>query len=152
MKKDILIMGVGNILQFDDGIGVHIVNHMLDTGITVPDDVELLDGGTAGYDLIPYMTGKRKIIIVDALKADDVPGSIYRFTPDHLVGEERTFSLHDMGMRTILKTLELLGERPQVEIIGIVPEDIATFDIGMSTSVKEAIPRAVEQILDATIH
>ena len=56
----VLVLGIGNILQGDDGIGVHIVNEMISRGAISGDNVELIDGGTAGMDLIPEMTGRKK--------------------------------------------------------------------------------------------
>ena len=148
MKK-VLILGVGNILQKDDGIGVHIVQYIQDQHIPLPDNVEVVDGGTAGYDLIPIIQGHDKVIIVDALKVEDRPGSIYRFSAEHLAAQENTFSMHDIGIRGIIDSLKIMGEQPSIEIIGIVPEDIATLDIGISDSVKGSIPQAVKQIIQA---
>ncbi len=147
--KRILVLGIGNILQKDDGIGVHIVNHIAETGMELPGDVELADGGTAGHDLIPLMQGHDKIIIVDALNVDDRPGSVYRFTPEHLLERKGAFSLHDVGIKEVIASLRILGEVPEIEIIGIVPEDIGTLDIGISDSVRESIPKAVREIFDA---
>ena len=144
-----LILGIGNILQKDDGIGVHIVQEMIESKQALPENVEIVDGGTAGYDLIPIMQGHDKIIIVDALKADDRPGSIYRFSAEHLADQGSSFSMHDIGIRGIIDSLRIMGENPVIEIIGIVPEDIDTLDIGISDSVRESIPQAVEQILQA---
>ena len=145
----ILILGIGNILQKDDGIGVHIVQEMIRSKVPLPDNVEIVDGGTAGYDLIPIMQGHDKIIIVDALKANDRPGAIYRFSAEHLADQSSSFSMHDIGIRGIIDSLRIMGENPFIEIIGIVPEDINTLDIGISDSVKESIQQAVEQILKA---
>ena len=147
--KKILVLGIGNILQKDDGIGVHVVNFIIESGSNIPDDVEIIDGGTAGYDLLSLMQGREKIIIIDALKVNDESGSVYRFTPDYLKSEGQTFSLHDVGMRKIIDMLGLMGRVPKIEIIGIVPEDIDTFDIGLSRSVQKSVPHAVEQIFDA---
>ncbi len=143
------MLGIGNILQKDDGIGVHIVNHIAEAGMELPGDVELADGGTAGHDLIPLMQGRDKIIIVDALRADDEPGSVYRFTPEHLSERKGSFSLHDVGIKEVIASLRILGEVPEIEIIGIVPEDIGTLGIGISDSVRESIPKAVREIFDA---
>jgi len=148
MKK-VLILGIGNLLQSDDGLGVHIVNEMVHSGIALPEDVEIIDGGTAGLDLIPLMKEREKIIIVDALSTKDLPGSIYRFTPEHAVQTRSTCSLHEVGITEVLRILNLLGYNPEVEIIGIVPEDITTTDIYMSDAVKESIPKAIEVILSA---
>jgi hydrogenase maturation protease len=147
----ILILGVGNLLQKDDGIGSHIIRYIAESDIKLPDDAEAIDGGTAGYDLIPLMIDREKIVIIDALKVNDVPGSVYRFSPEHLISSKVTYSLHDLGVREIIKQLRLLGDEPDIEIIGIVPEDIETLEIGLSDSVRNSIPKAVEQILSAAV-
>jgi hydrogenase maturation protease len=147
-KKSTLVLGIGNILQKDDGIGVHIVNNMIDKGAKTP-DVEYLDGGTAGYDLLDSMKGRKKIIIIDALKADDSPGSVYRFPAEKLTMSTTGFSLHDAGVPSMIKMLDIMGEKPEIEIIGIVPEDITSLDIGISKSLEASIPRVMEIVHEA---
>jgi len=149
VKQNILILGIGNILQKDDGIGSHIISYILKNHSDIPDNIEVVDGGTAGFDLIPVMKDRDKIVIIDALRVDDKPGSIYRFSPDYIAQPKVSFSLHDAGLKTIIDSLKVMGDSPNIEIIGIVPEDINTLDIGITKSVKESIPRAVEQILEA---
>ncbi len=149
-KKNVLILGIGNILQKDDGLGVHIVEE-ISSMKDLPKDVEVADGGTFGYDLLPLMSGRKRIVIVDALKVDDVPGSIYKFPAKHLADSNQKFSLHDIGVKKIIDMLTLTGENPEIEIVGIVPEDINSTEIGMSDSVKKIIPKAVEYILEAAV-
>jgi hydrogenase maturation protease len=150
MKKNrsVLILGIGNILQSDDGLGIHIVNHITQN-IELPDDAEAIDGGTAGFDLIPLLTGREKIIIVDALRVDDEPGSIYRFKPEDASKSRASLSLHEVGIIEVIDMLRLLGENPQIEIIGIVPEDLDTLNMNISPSVRRSIPDAIIQIMDA---
>ena len=150
--KNILILGIGNILQSDDGLGVYIVNHLMESDIQLPEGIEIIDGGTAGFDLLDVMAGRDKIIIIDALEADDTPGSVYRFTPNNLIDSRSMISLHEVGIMEVAKLLNLMGSEPEIEFIGIVPEDISTTDICISKSVKESIPVAIEQILDAAIN
>lgn len=150
-KKKVLILGIGNILHKDDGLGAFIVNEIDASIKDLPEYVEVADGGTLGYDLLPLMSGREKIVIVDALKVDDIPGSIYRFPAKHLTDNNNKFSLHDMGVKKIIDMLTLSGEEPEIEIIGIVPEDINSFEIGITDSVKKSIPKAVEFILDAVV-
>ncbi|TAL38054.1 MAG: hydrogenase maturation protease [Spirochaetes bacterium] len=147
--KTVLILGIGNTLMSDDGIGVYIVNRIIETGVALPRNVDVLDGGTAGFDLVPYMQGYDRIIIVDALKAEDDPGSIYRFPADHARFDPARMSLHEVGIAEILRHLSLSGCDPEVEIVGVVPEDVATFDISISASVLESVPRAIDVILEA---
>ena len=146
-NRSVLILGIGNILQSDDGVGIHIVNHIAQH-IELPDDVEAIDGGTAGFDLVPLLRGREKIIIVDALRVDDEPGSIYRFKPED-ARKSRAFSAHEVGIIEVIDMLRLLGENPEIEIIGVVPEDIDTLDMHISPSVRRSIPHAIIQIMDA---
>jgi hydrogenase maturation protease len=150
-NRNVLILGIGNILQRDEGLGVHVVNY-INRNIELPDGIEVIDGGTAGFDLLPLMAGRDKIIIVDALRADDKPGSIYRFNPEDAMRSRASLSLHEVGITEIIDLLRLLGENPEVEIIGIVPEDISTLHMDISTPVRRSIPQAVIQIMDAAMN
>ncbi len=150
-KKKVLILGIGNMLHKDDGIGVFIVNEIINSVKDLPKYVEVADGGVLGYDLLPLMSGREKIVIVDALKTGDTPGSIYKFPAKHLADSNNKFSLHEMGVKKIIDMLTLTGETPEIEIIGVVPEDIQTLEIGVSDSVKKSIPKAVEYILNAAV-
>ena len=151
-KKKILVLGVGSILHKDDGLGVFIVNELESSAKDKLKDVELADGGTLGYELLSIMSGREKIVIIDALKIDDTPGSIYRFPAKHLSESGNKFSMHDFGVKKIIDMLALTGEEPEIEIIGIVPEDIQSFEIGISDSVMRSIPKAVEYALDAALN
>jgi len=144
--KNVLIVGIGNILQMDDGIGPHVITDLLESDHDLPDNIDILDGGTAGYDLVPYMQNRDRIIVIDALKVDDKPGSIYHFTADNIAPDRSTYSLHDFGLKKILDMLKMSGHEPHVEIIGIVPEDITTLDIGLTRPVKDAIPKVLDLI------
>ena len=152
-KKKVLILGVGSILHKDDGLGVFIVNEIIESSAKNKlKDVELADGGTLGYDLLSVMSGREKIVIIDALKIDDTPGSIYRFHAKHLLEKGNKFTMHDVGVKKIIDMLALTGEEPEIEIIGIVPEDIHSFEIGISDSVMKSVPKAVEYVLDAALN
>jgi len=151
MRK-VLILGIGNTLRSDDGLGVYIVRHMEESGTPLPEGVSLLDGGTAGFDLLGLIDGYDKIVIVDALKTNDKPGSIYRFTPEHAVESSARFSLHEVGIMEVIKTLRIMDNNPEIEFVGIVPENISDINTTISHAVMESIPRAVEVILEAATH
>ncbi|HNX24282.1 MAG TPA: hydrogenase maturation protease [Spirochaetota bacterium] len=150
-SKKVLILGIGNILHKDDGLGVFIVNEIINSVKDLPKNIEVADGGVLGYDLLSLMSGRERIVIVDALKADDKPGSVYKFPAKYLIDSNNKFSLHEMGVKKIIDMLSLTGENPEIEIIGVVPEDINSLEIGISDSVKKSIPKAVEYILDAAV-
>ncbi|MCX8123022.1 MAG: HyaD/HybD family hydrogenase maturation endopeptidase [Spirochaetes bacterium] len=147
--KKTLILGIGNMFQKDDGVGVHVVQYMQQHNVPLPASVKLLDGGTAGFNLIQYMLGYDKLVIIDALRVQDKPGSIYRFSGNHLKAQSPQVSLHEMGIAEVLRVLQLKGARPEVEVIGIVPEDIWSLDTSLSPSVEGSIPKVVELILDS---
>ena len=144
--KPILVLGVGNILHRDDGVGVHIIN-ILKREKRIAPFAEVVDGGTAGFDLLSVMRERKKIIIVDALKADDVPGSIYRIPAFNLKDRDSKMSLHEAGVKQIVDMLHVTGEDPEVEILGVVAEDISSVEIGLSEKVESAVPRAIEEII-----
>jgi hydrogenase maturation protease len=148
MKKT-LILGIGNILLSDEGLGVHAVKRILGSGIAIPDDVEIIDGGTAGFDLLELLMGRKKIIIVDALRVDDAPGSIYRFPPEHIASSLNAMSLHEFGIRELIAMLRMLGHDPEIEIIGIVPSDVSTFNMCLSAEVENSMPRTIDLIMGA---
>lgn len=147
--KKTLILGLGNVLQKDDGVGVHVVQYMQQQNINLPTNVDVMDGGTAVFNLIPYMIDYDKLVIVDAVKVDDRPGSVYKFNGHHLKAQSPQVSLHEMGIAEVLKILKIQGHSPEVEVIGIVPEDILSLDSALSPSVQESIPKVVDLILDS---
>ena len=74
----ILVLGIGNILLSDEGVGVHVINRLQET-FAIPDGIEIIDGGTMGLDLMPYFEGKTDVVVVDAICSDgEKPGTIRR--------------------------------------------------------------------------
>jgi hydrogenase maturation protease len=141
----ILVIGVGNILFGDEGVGVHVIRAM--QKLELPDNIELLDGGTATLSFIDSLSNREKIIIIDAVKGNNKPGTIYRFTPaDISVRKDISTSLHQIGIMESLTMFELLGNPLQnIVIFGIEP---AVLDWGMtlSSGVNTVIPKVIEMI------
>lgn len=141
----IVVVGVGNMILKDEGIGIHAVKALQE--IDFPADVELIDGGTSP-DLIAYTRAGDKLIIVDAAKAGGEPGAIYRFLPQDLADEKASLtSAHEMGVVHNLKLIELSGNAPrEIIIIGIEPKDIE-FGTELSPELQQKIPDIVKVIL-----
>jgi hydrogenase maturation protease len=114
----------------------------------MPEDVELLDGGTAGADLLDCISDRQKVIVVDAVDFDIAPGSILRLTPEDLVtGGNRGISLHDVGLaETLAMTRQLKCQPKEVVIIGVKPKDISC-GLGLSDEIADVIPRVIEAVL-----
>lgn len=137
MKK-IAVIGVGNILLRDDGVGIHCVT-ALEKDFAV-DEVEYIDAGTAIFDLLGVFETFKKIIIVDALKGGHEPGTIYKMSVKEL-GElhKNHASLHDVQIVDLLQDANRLGAFPDVTIIGIEPEEIF-YDMKLSDLLQSRLP------------
>ena len=150
--KRILILGIGNILMKDEGIGVHIVHQLQEQDL--PDNVEVIDGGTAGLDILLSQEGLYKLVVIDAIKAGNKPGTIYKtkcLAPQFIAGfsaGQSQISLHQLGLLDALAVAEKLNRAPEeVTIIGVEPEEIH-LGLELSEPAKRSIPKVIEQVLE----
>jgi hydrogenase maturation protease len=144
----ILVLGLGNMLLSDDGVGPALLQQFADTRARWDGQVEFLDGGTQGLALLGLLSGRRALIIIDALRTGAPPGTIHRLTlPElHEVSPRRASSGHESNAGELLAAAQLLDELPdRLFVVGVEPEQIAT-GIGLSPSVLEALPAASDQI------
>ena len=144
----IAVVGVGNLLLKDEGIGIHVVRALQESPL--PDGVVVIDGGTSP-DVLDYLEPVDKLVIIDAADAGGIPGAIYRFRPDDLTLEtEEAISLHELGLVSSLKMMSLLGKAPpEVIIIGIQPKKIA-WGMELSPELKKKVPEIVRAVLKET--
>lgn len=141
-----LILGVGNLLLRDEGVGVHVISALRDQEL--PDDVELCDGGTASFDLLDTLVGRRQVIIIDAVRTGSEPGTIFRFTPEDIsASREQITSLHQVGLLEILNVVEhLLDSAPEeVIVLGIEAKEI-DWGLELSAEVEAAVPKVIELV------
>jgi len=138
-----MVVGIGNLLMQDDGVGVHAIRALEELGFS--DDVELIDGGTHSYDLIEEFCRAENLIIVDAMHAGGEPGTIYRAPLDELGLDpvENITSLHEMHFVEAMKMTRMLGFNPDTTVFGIEPAVIAV-SMDLSPQVAEKFPRLVE--------
>ena len=145
MAQHKLILGIGNLLMTDDGIGIHVVNKL--NRMNLPDDVEAIDGATFTLELLPFFQEAEKILIVDAVRGGKPPGSIYYLTPDHLVHEEtRVLSLHQVGFLDVIETARKLGSCADIRILGVEP-----FRIEWGMELSDVLERELDNIIDKTL-
>ena len=139
------MIGVGNLLLKDEGIGIHTVKALQE--INLPRDVKIIDGGTAP-DLIAYTEAGDKLIIIDAARAGGEPGTVYRLLPRDLSEETGgAISAHELGVEQSLRLLSLTGNEPgEIVIIGIEPKEI-DWGIELSTELQQRMPQIVRAIL-----
>ena len=142
----ILVLGIGNILLRDEGVGVRVIEHMQE--IRLPDNVELVDGGTGGADLLEVLAERQKVIVVDAVQADCDPGVVIRFTEEDLVqSDQASMSLHEIGLaESLIMTRQLNCAPKEVVILGIKPKNIEC-GLELSKEVMASVPKVIELIL-----
>jgi hydrogenase maturation protease len=140
IKKPVLIIGIGNLLLGDEGIGVHVAYALQKQKL--PDFVEVIDGGTSGADLLDLLCGRDKVIFIDAVDADIEPGTIIKMAPDDLAAKtESSLSMHDIGILETLSMTKRLDDAPkEVVIIGVKPKDISP-KIGLTNILASAMPK-----------
>jgi hydrogenase maturation protease len=142
----IVIIGVGNLLLKDEGIGIHVVQALEE--MELPPDVQLIDGGTSP-DLIAYTRAGDKMVIVDAARAGGEPGAVYRFLPADLAAEKAALaSAHEMGVVENLALMSLAGNQPrEIVIIGVEPAEI-DWGTELSPILRRKFPKIVRAVLD----
>jgi len=144
--KDILILGVGNILQGDDGIGIRVVEML--TQECLPSGVCVADAGTPGLELPLWLEGWERVIIIDAVHMGELPGTWRRFGPDEvrLIASDKALSLHELDLANGLALAQNLDMLPK-EIIfyGMEPERIE-WGQELSPAIEAALPGLLEDL------
>jgi hydrogenase maturation protease len=142
----VLLLGIGNVLMGDEGVGVFVARRLAER-TDLPPEVTCVDGGTGGLALLDAVQGSDTVILVDAT-ADGAPvGTVRRLRPRWSADYPRTLTAHDIGLKDLLDTVHLLGNGPDVHLytISIEPPDEVGTDL--SSEAQAAVDRAVEVIL-----
>lgn len=139
------MVGVGNLLLKDEGVGVHVVNRLEEEGL--PPGVEAIDGGTNSYDLVDIFCQASDLIIVDALKGGLEPGTIYRAPLEDLglKPDENGISLHQMHFIEAMTMVNLMGFHPRAMVFGIEPS-VIDWGLELTPEVEEKMPRILELV------
>jgi hydrogenase maturation protease len=142
----VVVIGVGNLLLRDEGIGIHVVQALQQ--MDLPADIRLVDGGTSP-DLIACTRAADKMIIVDAARAGGEPGAVYRFLPADLAAERPVLaSAHQMGVVENLGLMNLTGSAPaETVIIGVEPAEI-DWGTELSAILRRKVPDIVRVVLE----
>ena len=147
MSERIVVLGIGNTILSDEGLGVRALEILKD-GYSFQPQIELLDGGTIGIDLLYFVEGADKLLVLDAVSGGKLPGSVYVFEHDEVKKYFRNkVSMHDIGFQEVMALLELKGkELREIVVMGIEPKVI---DIGaeLSPEVESAMPDLIDKAL-----
>ncbi len=145
--QKIIILGVGNLLFSDEGVGVHVVNELLK--MNLPQNVSVVEGGTDGFRLLNVITEADRLIVIDAVKGGADPGALYHFDIDDVQNCPPGFktSVHQIGILEVIDLSSLVGKRPCTTVIGVEPKSLK-MGMELSPEVKAKIPRIIELIFD----
>jgi hydrogenase maturation protease len=149
LQKSTVVLGLGNPLMGDEGIGVYLVEQLARSAAEYP-SVDFLDAGTGGLSVLHYIEGRRKAVIIDCAYMDEEPGVIRRFTPDQVRSRKVLAhqSLHEADLMQILAMARQLGQAPeQVILFGIQPERV---ELGqeLSPTLTDKVDEYVSLILN----
>ncbi|MBW7957906.1 MAG: HyaD/HybD family hydrogenase maturation endopeptidase [Deltaproteobacteria bacterium] len=147
-RKKALVLGIGNVLLKDEGLGVRAIEYFSERYGFGP-DVDCLDGGTSGLGLLSYIKDYSHIIVVDAVAASGPPGKLLRIPGEEVVKWPalKSTSAHQIGLRDLIEIAKFQGLRPELVIIGIIPRDI-TPGIELTPEAARSVPLAAEAIRD----
>ncbi|GAB6270802.1 MAG: HyaD/HybD family hydrogenase maturation endopeptidase [Smithellaceae bacterium] len=149
-RNRVTLLGIGNILMGDEGFGVHFVRWFSKRYRTT-DDVRIVDGGTLGYALLDIICSCDHLFVVDVLKVQDIPGSIYRFTKEEMeLHMPPPTSAHEVTFPDVLFKTELMGESPETIFLCIVPQNYKDMNLEMNPFLYEKFSD-VEKLLLAEL-
>ena len=146
-RSPVLVLGMGNLLLEDEGLGVRALE-ILQQRYEIPPEVELLDGGTTGMGLLDDISGRKHLIVLDAVQTGDPPGTLVRLAGDDVpVYFSMRISPHQLGLSDVLATLELSGAKPaEVVVLGLVPQSLE-----MSLELSEFIRGKLDGLVQAAL-
>ena len=148
-NKKIIVLGVGNVLLKDEGIGVKVVEEMSGR-YTFPEHVDLVDGGTQGLWLLATLQQADHLIVVDAVLGGGPPGTLYRLEREDIPKQLRVkVSAHDSDLVEALNLCELIENGPEtVVVVGIEPQDIEPFGLDLTPAVAGKMEEMIQRVLD----
>ncbi len=149
MNQKFLVLGLGNTLQTDEGIGVHVINHLQQNNYI--DYAEFIDGGTMGFDLVHPIESTDQLVVIDTAELDSAPGSVRVFEGmdmDTFIATARKTSAHEVGLQDALSMALLNGRLPAHRaLIGIQPKQFGWGD-WPTDEVAGAIPEVCDRVFE----
>lgn len=144
--NDILVLGIGNYLMGDEGIGVQFIQN-LDTA-KFPQNISFLDGGTGGFTLIPYIESHQKVIIVDATMDGKEIGKSSENLGFRSVIVPSSLSGHNFGLKDMVDILSFMNKMPEIYLFTVTISKMEPMYLELSPKVAASIPKVTEMVLD----
>ncbi|MBY5992406.1 HyaD/HybD family hydrogenase maturation endopeptidase [Ferrimonas balearica] len=151
MRQKFLVLGIGNVLFADEGIGVHLTHYLQQKyRIEGPHQLDFVDGGTLAHALIPMIAQYDQLLVIDTVHSTQgAVGNVYFFdfdkVPHHI---DFQGSAHEVEMLQTLNMMEMVGDRPPTHILGVIPEVLEAMSFELSGSVRRAVPLMEQAFCD----
>lgn len=145
-KGKVLILGIGNVLMGDEGIGVHVVNSLEKAAL--PADVDLLDGGTGSFLLLEPMQNAGKVILIDATIDGRKPGSVTRIEPKFSKDYPQTLTAHDIGLKDLIDAFYLVGKTPNVTLYTVSIPPLQDMVTELSPELCGVVPQVARMVAE----
>ncbi len=142
--KGILVLGIGNYLMGDEGIGIHAAKYLQQQAF--PEKVHILDGGTGGFNLLPYLEEYDPVIIIDATADGSPPGTLRIRKPRYSSEFPRTLGAHDIGLKDLIESATILDTLPEIYLITLAIDPGNELTTGISPVLKEKLPLIEKEI------
>jgi hydrogenase maturation protease len=139
----VLVLGVGNVLMGDEGVGVHAVRELDKRAF--PPGVTVLDGGTGGFHLLSHLCEADTVLMIDATLDGKPPGTISVITPRYASDFPRALSAHDIGLKDLVESAALIGRLPEITLITVSVADLQPMQMTLSPEVAAAVPGVLER-------
>ena len=144
-SNKVLVLGVGNYLMGDEGVGVHVIYEMEE--IEIPEYIDVLDGGTGGFFLMNYFDEYPVVIFLDATMDGKPAGTISVIRPKFAADFPSALSVHDVGLKDMIEAIYLQDIKPDIHLVTISIEKLIPMNIELSKEVEDCVPNAIEAIL-----
>lgn len=142
-----LVLGIGNYLMGDEGIGVHVANRLEQMNL-LPEGVTVLDGGTGGFHLLEYFELYDHIILIDATLDNNTPGTIRKIKPRFATDFPPAMSTHDIGLKDLVSALQILGKMPEIDLFVVSIATIQQQGIELTPEIEAVVPTIMDKILN----
>jgi len=140
-----LILGVGNLLMGDEGVGVAAIRHLEARGFA--ERAELVDGGTSGFHLLGLFRNQQRLILIDAATDDQPLGTVSLIHPRYASDFPPTLTAHDIGLKDLIESAALLGYLPEVDLITVSIGNLDNMSLELSPEATAALPQ-IEQLVE----
>ena len=145
----VLIMGIGNYLMGDEGVGVHVAQRLEQTAL--PPGIDVLDGGTGGFYLMEYFENYPVVILVDATLDERPLGTVRLIEPRFAADFPRAMSPHDIGLRDLVEGLAILGKIPKIYLFAVSIEMVQPQQMELSLELEKTLPALLEKVTELAL-